>query len=72
HPAVTAHLATRLAAHNEAAGGQSRQVAAVRVLVEPASGDEIADKGYINQREVQRQRPAEVEALYRGEAILPA
>ncbi|UNU43548.1 feruloyl-CoA synthase [Sphingopyxis sp. YF1] len=72
HPAVTAHLATRLAAHNEAAGGQSRQVAAVRVLVEPASGDEIADKGYINQREVQRRRADEVAALYRGEAVFPA
>lgn len=72
HPAVTAHLAARLAAHNEAAGGQSRQVAAVRVLVEPASGDEIADKGYINQREVQRRRADEVAALYRGEAVFPA
>lgn len=72
HPAVTGELARRLARHNASAGGQSRRVAGLRLLVLAASGDEIADKGYINQREVQRQRPAEVEALYRGEAILPA
>ncbi|HMO74607.1 MAG TPA: AMP-binding protein [Sphingopyxis sp.] len=72
HPAIVALLAERLTAHNAAAGGQSRRVAALRLLVAPPAGDEIADKGYINQREVQRRRTDEVEALYRGEAILPA
>ncbi len=52
--------------------GQSRRVAALRLLASPPTGDEIADKGYINQREVQRQRAHEVEALYRGDAIFPA
>lgn len=69
HPAITAHVAARLARHNAAAGGQSRRVAALRLLIAPPAGDEIADKGYVNQREVQRQRVADVEALYRGEAI---
>lgn len=72
HPAVTGHLAERLAAHNAGAGGQSRRVAALRLLADAPAGDEIADKGYINQREVQRRRAADVEALYRGEAIFPA
>lgn len=72
HPAITAHVAARLAHHNEAAGGQSRRVAALRLLIAPPIGDEIADKGYINQREVLRQRASDVAALYRGEAILPA
>jgi len=72
HPAIVAHVAQRLARYNASAGGQSRRVAALRLLIAPPRGDEIADKGYINQREVQRTRADEVAALYRGEAILPA
>jgi feruloyl-CoA synthase len=60
-----------LAKANAIAGGQSRQVAALRLLTAPAQGDEIADKGTINQREVIRQRADDVAAAYRGEAILP-
>src|SRR3546814_11168817 len=72
HPAVTGHLAERLAVHNAGAGGQSRRVAALRLLADAPAGDEIADKGYINQREVQSRRVADVEPLYRCEAIFPA
>jgi len=72
HPAVVAHAAESLRRHNATAGGQSRRVAALRLQVSPPGGDEIADKGYINQREVLRQRAQEVAALYRDEAILPA
>lgn len=72
HPAIITHVARRLARYNASAGGQSRRVAALRLLVAPAAGDEIADKGYINQREVLRRREADVAALYRGEAIVPA
>ena len=48
---------------------EPRRVSALRLLIAPPAGDEIADKGYVNQREVQRQRVTDVEALYRGEAI---
>lgn len=71
HPKIRAYLAAALARHNAAAGGQSRQIAALRLLSDPPAGDEIADKGYINQREAMRQRPGDIAALYRGEAILP-
>ena len=71
HPKIRAHIAAALARHNTAAGGQSRQVAALRLLSDPPSGDEIADKGYINQREVMRQRPGDIAALYRDNAIVP-
>lgn len=72
HPVIIEHTARCLAAHNASAGGQSRRIAALRWLIAPPSGDEIADKGYINQREVLRQRANEVEALFRDEAVLPA
>ena len=72
HPAVMTHVAQSLSRHNQAAGGQSRRVAAIRLLIEPPAGDEIADKGYLNQREVLRRRAAEVALLYNGNAILPA
>ena len=71
HPQIVAHVSAALARYNAAAGGQSRRIAAFRFLLAPPSGDEIADKGYINQREVLRRRPDDVAALYRGEAIVP-
>jgi feruloyl-CoA synthase len=71
HPVIRAHCAALLARANAAAGGQSRQIAALRLLVVPPTGDEIADKGTINQREVIRQRAEDVSSAYRGEAILP-
>lgn len=71
HPAIRAHCASALMRCNDAAGGQSRRISALRLLIAPPEGDEIADKGYINQREVIRQRAGDVAALYRGEAIVP-
>jgi feruloyl-CoA synthase len=71
HPGIRARCAAMLAKANAIAGGQSRQVAALRLLTAPPEGDEIADKGTINQREVIRQRADDVAAAYRGEAILP-
>lgn len=72
HPRIVQHFGTALARHNAQAGGQSRRVSAIRILIAPPSGDEVADKGYINQREVLRCRTGDVEALYRNEAILPS
>jgi feruloyl-CoA synthase len=72
HPLIHAHCAAALARCNAAAGGQSRQIAALRLLGTPPAGDEIADKGYINQREVMRQRRDDVLAVYRGEGIMPS
>ena len=71
HPRTVIHVSAALARYNAAAGGQSRRVAALRILFAPPSGDESADKGYINQREVQCQQPDHVAALCRDEAILP-
>ena len=71
HPVIRTRCAAMLAKANAGAGGQSRQVAALRLLTTPPAGDEIADKGTINQREVIRQCADDVAAAYRGEAILP-
>ena len=72
HPAIRSYCAAALAQFNASAGGQSRQIAALRLLAERPVGNEIADKGYINQREVMRQRPGDIAALYRDYGILPA
>lgn len=71
HPAIRAYFSAALARYNATAGGRSRQLAALRLLADPPTGYEIADKGYINQREVMRQRPDDVSALSRGDSILP-
>ena len=63
-PAVLGYLTARLAAHNAAAGGSSKRVVKLMLLDRPASGDEIADKGYINQRGVLKSRADLVERLY--------
>ncbi|MEY4889966.1 MAG: hypothetical protein RIQ75_1096 [Pseudomonadota bacterium] len=72
HPLVQDHISKALSRHNDTAGGQSRQVSALRLLVAPPTGDEIADKGYINQREVQRRRADDLDALYQGKGITPS
>ena len=64
HPAVSAHLRDRLAAYNAAAGGSSKRVARLMLLTEPPVGDEVADKGYINQRATQVRRAHLVARLY--------
>jgi feruloyl-CoA synthase len=72
HPLVQDHISKALSRHNDTAGGQSRQVSALRLLVAPPTGDEIADKGYINKREVQRRRADDLDALYQGKGITPS
>ena len=66
HPAVAARLRDGLAAMNAAAGGSSGRIARALFLVEPPSvdGNEITDKGYLNQRAGLERRAADVERLY--------
>ena len=66
-PGLRRHLLEALRAFNAEAGGQSRRVARMLVLVDPPAGDEMADKGYINQRAVLERRRSEVERLYARE-----
>jgi feruloyl-CoA synthase len=69
HPVVIACLKRGLEAHNAACGGaSSRRVARVMLLVEPPSidGNELTDKGYINQRAGLDRRAALVQRLYAG------
>lgn len=65
-PELHAHLATTLGAFNAANPGTSRQIARVLLMAAPASvdGNEITDKGYINQRAVLENRAALVQRLY--------
>ncbi len=69
-PELHAHLARTLSVFNGANPGSSRQISRVLVMATPASidGNEITDKGYINQRAVLEGRAAEVSRLYAGTA----
>jgi feruloyl-CoA synthase len=67
HPAVIRCFKQGLEAHNKAAeGASSRQIARAMLMVEPPSidGNELTDKGYINQRAGLERRAALVERLY--------
>jgi feruloyl-CoA synthase len=67
HPAVLACLKRGLQAHNASCeGASSRRIARAMFMVEPASidGNELTDKGYINQRAGLERRAALVEQLY--------
>ena len=67
HPTVRASLARGLAAHNSGvAGASSRRIARVLLMTEPPSidGNELTDKGYINQRAGLDRRAALVQRLY--------
>ena len=67
HPAVRACMADGLAAHNaDSAGASSRRIARVLLMTEPPSidGNELTDKGYINQRAGLDRRAALVQRLY--------
>jgi feruloyl-CoA synthase len=67
HPAVVVCLKRGLEAHNAACdGASSRRIARAMFLVEPPSidGNELTDKGYINQRAGLERRAALVERLY--------
>ncbi|MDB5620900.1 AMP-binding protein [Tardiphaga sp.] len=67
HPAVLASLKSGLEAHNAGTkGASSKRIARAMFMVEPASidGNELTDKGYINQRAGLQRRAALVEQLY--------
>lgn len=66
HPAVIACLRDGLRSMNAAAGGSSGRVGRVMLLTEPPSvdGNEMTDKGYVNQRAGLERRAAWVERLY--------
>ena len=67
HPEVIACLKRGLEAHNAScSGASSLRIARAMLMVEPASidGNELTDKGYINQRAGLERRAALVERLY--------
>jgi feruloyl-CoA synthase len=67
HPAVVACLRRGLEEHNRSTeGASSMRIARVMLMVEPASidGNELTDKGYINQRAGLDRRAGLVERLY--------
>lgn len=68
HPTVVAALRDGLAGMNAGSKGSSLQVRRVLLMTEPPSidGQEITDKGYINQRATLERRKAQVERLYAG------
>jgi feruloyl-CoA synthase len=67
HPEVIACLKRGLEAHNKTSGGSSSmRVARAMLMAEPPSidGNELTDKGYINQRAGLERRARLVERLY--------
>jgi feruloyl-CoA synthase len=67
HPEVRACLKRGLEAHNRSTeGASSMRIARAMLMIEPASidGNELTDKGYINQRAGLERRAALVERLY--------
>ncbi|HVV42313.1 MAG TPA: AMP-binding protein [Nitrobacter sp.] len=76
HPAVLASLRKGLEAHNAACGGaSSTRIGRAMLMAEPPSidGNELTDKGYINQRAGLDRRAGLVERLYAdppGEDVL--
>ena len=67
HPDVLACMKQGLQAHNKSStGASSMRIARAMLMTEPASidGNELTDKGYINQRAGLERRAALVERLY--------
>ncbi|NOJ46701.1 AMP-binding protein [Bradyrhizobium archetypum] len=66
HPEVIARLKRGLEAHNASATGSSMRIARAMLMAEPPSidGNELTDKGYINQRAGLERRAALLERLY--------
>jgi feruloyl-CoA synthase len=67
HPEVLTRLKRGLQAHNKSTeGASSMRIARAMLMAEPASidGNELTDKGYINQRAGLERRAALVERLY--------
>ncbi|MFV0281905.1 MAG: AMP-binding protein [Rhodoblastus sp.] len=65
-PAVKEHLRNGLHAHNAQTQGSSMRISRVMLMIEPPSidGNELTDKGYINQRAALERRNALVQRLY--------
>ena len=65
-PAVRERVRAGLAAHNAAQTGSSQRIHRVLLMSEPPSidGNELTDKGYINQRAALQRRAGLVQALY--------
>jgi feruloyl-CoA synthase len=63
---VRGRLRDGLAAHNAAQTGSSQRIHRVLLMAEPPSidGNELTDKGYINQRAALHRRAALVQQLY--------
>ncbi len=68
HPEVIACFKRGLEAHNASTTGSSMRIARAMLMAEPPSidGNELTDKGYINQRAGLERRAALVEKLYAG------
>ncbi len=66
HPDVVACLKRGLETHNASCTGSSMRIARAMLMAEPPSidGNELTDKGYINQRAGLERRAALVEKLY--------
>jgi feruloyl-CoA synthase len=67
-PMLLAHLRERLRAHNKTVGmASSMRIERVLLMSDPPSmdGNELTDKGYINQRAGLERRAVHVERLYR-------
>ncbi|MET3843059.1 AMP-binding protein [Bradyrhizobium sp. OAE829] len=66
HPEVIACVKQGLEAHNASCTGSSMRIARAMLMAEPPSidGNELTDKGYINQRAGLERRAALVEKLY--------
>ena len=65
-PAVRQRVLEGLRAYNAANAGSSLRIHAVLLMGEPPSidGNELTDKGYINQRAALHRRAALVQRLY--------
>lgn len=65
-PVVRERVKAGLAAHNAAQAGSSQRIQRVLLMSEPPSidGNELTDKGYINQRAALLRRAALVQQLY--------
>ncbi len=66
HPEVISCLKRGLEAHNASSTGSSMRIARAMLMAEPPSidGNELTDKGYINQRAGLERRAGLVERLY--------
>jgi feruloyl-CoA synthase len=66
HPSVREFVREKFAAHNEASSGSSSRIKRVILMTEPPSidGNEITDKGYVNQRATLERRHKLVEMLF--------